>query len=213
MTPRLVVCDLDGTLIRGSSERELLLMLIRERVLSTGGFLSFLLAYLSDPARTVREGRGWNRMYLKGIDTEKVSGAAARLAVLLGGMVRPQVVARLMEYRAAGAKLALLSASLEPLVSEMASVSGFDLFRGSTPEVSNGLFTGRISGIRPWGAAKVAVAGEIISDAGLTPRETVAIGDSYSDRHLFGFCAEAVAVSPGSRLRSLSRERGWKVLE
>jgi len=46
LNPRLVICDLDGTLIEGSSERELLLMLFREGVLSPGKLASFLFAYL-----------------------------------------------------------------------------------------------------------------------------------------------------------------------
>jgi len=213
LNPRLVICDLDGTLIEGSSERELLLMLFRERVLSPGKLASFLFAYLSHPARTMREGRAWNRTYLKGLSAETVNGAAGRLAGRLQQTVRPRVVEMLDEYRRSGVEIALLSASLEPLVREMAAANGFGRFRGSFPEESRGFFTGRVSGFRPWGAAKVAVAGEMLRDAGISPQETVAIGDSYSDRHLFGLCAGAVAVHPGKRLRVLAKKRGWTVLE
>ncbi|MFO7625751.1 MAG: HAD-IB family phosphatase [Candidatus Fermentibacteraceae bacterium] len=213
MKPRLVICDLDGTLIAGSSERELLLMLFRERVLSPGKLVVFLCSYLSHPARTLREGRAWNRTYLKGLVPEAVNSAAFRLARRLEKTVRPGVAEKLREYRDSGAELVLLSASLEPLVREMASTNGFARFRGSSPEVSRNLFTGRVSGLRPWGEAKVAVAGEIMRDAGVTPRETVALGDSYSDRYLFEICAGAVAVHPDTRLKALAKKRGWMVLE
>lgn len=213
MTPRLVVCDLDGTLIEGSSEREFLLLLLRGGVMSAGGLLAFLMAYPAHPVRTVREGKAWNRRYLKGVPLEAVNSAAVSLAGRLERSIRPHVAARLRDYRTSGARLALLSASLEPLVREIAIANGFDMFRGSSPEVTGGVCTGRVTGIRPWGVAKVAAAREMILAAGSTPGETLALGDSYSDRHLFEMCARAVAVHPDTRLRALSQKRGWMVLE
>ena len=213
MKPRLVICDLDGTLIGGSSEKELLLALFRERALSPGKLIGFLYAYLAHPVRTLRGGRAWNRTYLAGLSPVTVNDTAVRLARRLSGAVRPEVAGRLREYRGAGAHLVLLSASLEPLVREMASMNGFDSFRGSSPEVSRGCLTGRVSGLRPWGTAKVVVAGEIMRDAGVTPLETLALGDSYSDRHLLTMCAAAVAVHPDVRLKALAKKNGWTVLE
>jgi HAD superfamily hydrolase (TIGR01490 family) len=211
--PRLIICDLDGTLIAGSSEKEFLLALFREGAISPGKIIGFLCAYLAHPARTLREGRAWNRSYLKGLSPETVNSAAVRLARRLAGTFRPGVVHRLREYRGAGAKLVLLSASLEPLVREIASLQAFDTFRGSPPESSQGCLTGRVSGLRPWGPAKVVVAREIMRDAGVTPHETIALGDSYSDRHLLELCAGAVAVHPDRRLQALARKRGWTVIE
>lgn len=213
MKPRLVICDLDGTLIEGSSEKEFLLMLFRERVLSPGKLIGFLFGYLAHPVRTWREGRAWNRTYLKALAPETINSAAVRLARRLDGTVRPGVADKLREYRASGAELVLLSASLEPLVREIASKNGFDRFRGSSPEVSQGRLTGRVSGLRPWGAAKATVAGEIMRNAGVSSGETIALGDSYSDRHLFRVCAGAVAVHPDSRLKALAKKSGWMVLE
>lgn len=213
MKPRLVICDLDGTLIGGSSEKEFLLSLFRERALSPGKLIGFLFAYLAHPFRTFREGRAWNRTYLAGLSPDTVNETAVRLARRLTGAVRPDVAGRLRDYRSAGAQLVLLSASLEPLVREMASMNGFDGFRGSSPEVSRGRYTGRVSGNRPWGSAKVAVAGEIMRDAGVTPLETLALGDSYSDRHILALCAGAVAVHPKTRLKALAKKNGWTVLE
>lgn len=212
MKPRLVVCDLDGTLIEGSSEKELLLMLHREKVLSPRKVLSFLCAYLVHPVRTWREGRAWNRTYLKGLSPETVNSCAVRLARRLDDTVRPDVVGKLREYHESGAELVLLSASLEPLVREFASRHGFDRFKGSSPEVSQGSFTGKVSGLRPWGVAKVSVAEGIMRDTGFTPLETLALGDSYSDRHLFEACGGAIAVHPDPRLKALAKRNDWMVL-
>ncbi len=213
MRPRLVICDLDGTLIEGSSEKEFLLMLFRERVLSTGPLIGFLFEYLAHPVRTRKEGRAWNRTYLKGLAPATVNSAAVRLARRLSGTVRPEVAELLREYRGSGAELLLLSASLEPLVREFASLFGFDRFKGSSPEVSRGRFTGRVTGLRPWGGAKVTAAIEIMRSAGTNPGETIALGDSYSDRHLLKACAGAVAVHPDTRLKAHAKKSGWMVLK
>lgn len=213
MKPRLVLCDLDGTLIEGSSEKELLLMLYREKYLSLRNVFAFLSAYLFNPIRTMREGRAWNRTYLKGLSPEAVNACAARLALHLDDTIRPGVAGKLREYRESGAELVLLSASLEPLVSEFASRNGFNRFRGSSPEVLRGRFTGRVSGLRPWGVAKVAVAEGIMRASGIAASETLALGDSYSDRHLFKACAGAIAVHPDPRLKAHAKRNGWTVLE
>ena len=47
---------------------------------------------------------------------------------------------------------------------------------------------------------------------GVNPEETLALGDSWSDRFVMGICGDAVAVDPGRKLRALAAERGWRVV-
>lgn len=212
MTPRLVICDLDGTLIRCSSEKGFLMALLRQGGIPPKRCLGYLWGYARHPLRTAAEGRGWNRGYLKGVSPEAADRAADRLAPVLQAEVRTEVADLLEKYKRNGARLFMMSASLECLVERMAEMNGFEGFIGSSPEIAAGSFTGRIMGSRPWGKAKVTAAKTLMASLGVTPDETVAIGDSYSDRHLMLFCARAVAVHPGARLAALARGRGWRVL-
>lgn len=213
MIPGLVVCDLDGTLIRGSSERQFLNQLARRGVLRPSGVAHFLAAYACHPLRTRREGPGWNRLYLRGIPAGRLISEADRLAPVLLGTVRPGVSAFLKDMGRRGARLHLLSASLDPLVERISLGCGFHGFTGSTPEVREGRFTGGILGLRPWGSGKVPAARRAMESAGVSPGETLALGDSWSDMELMDFCGNAVAVSPDARLMAAARKKGWGVME
>lgn len=213
MSIRLVICDLDWTLIGCSSERELLGMLLRERSISPVRLFAFLCGYLLHPVRTLREGRGWNRAYLRGLSAELVAKACNRLAARLQLSVRPEVKNNLTSCLDEGARLYLVSASIEPLVREMSVANGFHGFSASIPEVDDGYCTGRTVGPRPWGGVKVDLARIIMDREGVSPTDTLALGDSFSDRLLLEFCGQAVAVRPGRRMASLAAKKGWKVLE
>jgi HAD superfamily phosphoserine phosphatase-like hydrolase len=208
-----VVCDLDGTLIRGSSERELLRQLARRGALRPSGAAGFLAGYAFHPLRTLREGPGWNRRYLRGIPAERLQSEADRLVPALLETVRPSVSVFLERMSGRGAKLHLLSASLDPLVERISRKCGFNGFSGSTPEIREGRLTGEILGLRPWGSGKIPAARRAMESAEVSPGETLVIGDSWSDLDLMEFCGAAVAVGPDARLEAEARKRGWEVLE
>ncbi len=213
MIPGLVVCDLDGTLIRVSSERAFLMSLARRRILRASGVAGFLAGYALHPSRTIREGPGWNRRYLRGIPAVCLSREADRLTPILLETVRPEVSAYLEDLGRKGARLHLLSASLAPLVERISRECGFHGFTGSSPEIRDGRFTGDIRGLRPWGPGKVAALRAIMEATGVPPGDTLALGNSRSDIEMMRLCGAAAAVVPDSGLKAEASKRGWEVLE
>ncbi len=213
MSCKLVICDLDGTLISVSSELVFVKGLLRRGVLPPAVILNFLYHYLRHPVRTFKEGRGWNRGYFRGLPVpvmmEEVKGD---LPVLLE-RVRPGVLSLLRERQGQGAGVAILSASITPIVRSVAEALGFSDFRGSSPHAKNGVCTGHLVGQRPWGRAKVAPALALMEQYGAAPEECLALGDSWADRFVMELCGEAVAVDPGGKLAALADARGWRVIE
>lgn len=126
--------------------------------------------------------------------------------------VRPSVIDFLTKKKNRGAVVCILSASISPLVQAVARELDIHCFRGSIPAVKNGKCTGNLVGQRPWGRAKVAPALALMDQYGVSPEETLAIGDSWSDRHVMDICGSAIAVDPGRKLSKLSLERGWEIL-
>jgi len=208
---RLVVCDLDGTLISVSSEVVFVKGLLRRGVLSWRVLFSFFCHYLRHPVRTFTEGRGWNRGYFRGLPVSVMIEEVKEDVPYLIKKVRPEVLELLTEMRARGAVICLLSASISPIVQAVARELDIHCFRGSIPAVKGGKCTGNLVGQRPWGRAKVAPALALMDQHGVSPEETLAIGDSWSDRHIMDICGAAVAVDPGGKLTKLARERGWKI--
>lgn len=212
MNCRLVICDLDGTLISASSELVFVKGLFRRGVLSWRVLFSFFCHYLRHPVRTFTEGRGWNRGYFRGLPVTVMMEEVKEDVPYLLGKIRPEVMELLAEMQNRGAVTCLLSASISPLVQAVSRELGMSCFKGSIPAVKNGKCTGNLVGQRPWGRAKVAPALALMDHYGVAPEETLALGDSWSDRFVMEICGSAVAVDPGRRLAALAAEKGWETV-
>jgi len=210
---KVVICDLDGTLISVSSELVFVKGLFRRGVFSPQILFSFFCHYLRHPVRTFTEGRGWNRGYFRGLPVSVMMDEVEEDVPLLLRKVRPEVLEFLREKQEEGAGVCLLSASISPLVQSISRSLGFQCFRGSIPAVRNGRCTGNLVGQRPWGRAKVAPALALMNQFNASPRETVAVGDAWSDRFVMDICGDAVAVDPGRKLLKRARERGWRIID
>lgn len=212
--PAAVFVDLDGTLIRRSSEKLFMQHLLGAGLVRPAGIVRFLAGYLLHPAVTLRSGKGWNRGYLRGLRAEDLAGRAEAFArERLSGLLRPGTLEAVTVLVGRGWRAVLMSASLEPLAIAIAEGKGFHEVIASRPEVVGGHLSGEIEGPRPWGAGKVELARRWCSARGIPPEDCLAMGDSWSDRHLMRWCGRAVAVCPDRRLRRLALESGWDVVE
>jgi HAD superfamily phosphoserine phosphatase-like hydrolase len=207
------IADLDGTLISVSSEKELVLSLLGSRLISPRAFAGFLASYALHPVRTLRSGKGWNRSYLQGLPAERLEEHCRLLAKRLMDRARTGVASMLRSWSEEGTRVVLMSATLLPLAQELAPLCGAREVVASVPEKVNGRLTGRVAGPRPWGAAKLELAREVLAGLSVDPAEAAALGDSWSDRHILRLCGLPVAVCPDRRLRRLAAEEGWTLLD
>ena len=113
----------------------------------------------------------------------------------------------------AGARVVLISATLQPLASKLAGLCCASRVVASVPEVSGGRLTGALCGPRPWGQRKAEMARGVLGELAVPASEAAALGDSWSDRHVLRLCGQPVAVCPGRRLRRLAETQGWRVME
>jgi len=210
-----VVLDLDGTLVRGDTQRHLFLhCLTRGRlgpwgilVLLLGG-LGHLLGLVGNRAIKARLARA-----LAGGDPAALEETAARwLRERPALAVRPALHARLAEHRRRGDALLLLSASLEPVVRVYARHLGIERVLATGLQVRDGQFTGRLAGVCPQGAEKARLLLDLARREGLNLERCWAYADRWSDRPLLALVGHPVAVGPGRRLARLARRLGWEIL-
>jgi len=211
--PAVYFVDLDGTLITTSSEKFFLKHLVSRRILAPHLIAGFLLRYLLHPARTVSEGKGWNRSYLKEISPDRVKREANICAgMLLKNSIRNWTMRSMLELRRYGCRIVLLSASLEYIVEAVAENLPVDDICASSPEIIDNKFTGNLVEIRPWGKNKVELAVNICKRYGTKMTECIAAGDSWSDRYLMAECGSSVAVCPDRRLKKLAAKANWRTV-
>lgn len=212
--PDIYFVDLDGTLVSRSSEKTFLVSLVRNGVLGPIRLLGFLSGYLLHPLLSLREGKGWNRLYLRGVDPEEAAERAADCAEeLLAGSLRAWTSGSIEELGQAGCRVIIVSASLCQITSVIADKLGVEEIRASEPELKGGRFTGRLAGSRPWGRKKLEIASEICGESGTDLQRCAAAGDSWSDRLLLRRCGCPVAVCPDRRLEAMAEREGWRIVE
>ncbi|ROR34654.1 HAD family hydrolase [Inmirania thermothiophila] len=211
---RLVLVDVDGTLLEGtSSERRFFRHLLRRGLLGPaqlGAFLAFAVRHRRRYGADV-----WkkDKAYLAGLRLEPVAAEAERfVARRLLPAVRPVMRRRIEGHRAAGDVLALLTGTPAFLARPLAEALAIPHVIATRCDLRAGRFTAAPPPVHPYGAEKERLARALAAELRLPLEEAVAYADSASDRPLLAAVGEAVAVHPDTGLRSEARGLGWEIL-
>jgi HAD superfamily hydrolase (TIGR01490 family) len=215
--PGAAFFDLDRTLISRSSSLSLAPAFHGRGLLRRRDRAKAVLAQLV----FVRYGAGASRVgqtadsamaFLKGLPVETMREIVRES---MDTAFRPHVYRDALDlvarHRERGEKSFVVSAALQEIVDALVGELGLDGGRGSTAEVENGAYTGRLVR-RLDGRAKVEVLRELASTEGIELDESTAYSDSAGDVPFLEAVRHAVAVNPDRRLRGIAAERGWRVL-
>ncbi len=128
---------------------------------------------------------------------------------------RPYVYAEALDlvtrHRERSERSFIVSAALQEVVDALVAELGFDGGLGSTAEVEDGVYTGRLVR-RLDGHAKAKAIAVLAAAEGIDLRESTAYSDSASDVPFLEAVGYPVAVNPDRRLRRVAAERSWRVL-
>lgn len=128
---------------------------------------------------------------------------------------KPYVYAEALElvdrHRARGEPSFIASAALQEVVDALVAELGLDGGLGSTAEVEDGVYTGRLVR-RLDGRAKAEAVQSLADVKAIDLREASAYSDSSSDVPLLELVGHPVAVNPDRGLRRVAAERSWRVL-
>jgi HAD superfamily hydrolase (TIGR01490 family) len=215
--PGAAFFDLDRTLISRSSSLSLAPAFHRRGLLRRRDRTKAMLAQLV----FVRYGAGTSRVgqtaeagmaFLRGVP---VATMREIVAEAVDSAFKPHVYRDALDlavrHRERGERSYVVSAALQEIVDALVAALGFDGGVGSTAEVEDGVYTGRL-GRRLDGGAKAAVLEELAAREGIDLGDSTAYSDSGSDVPFLEAVGHPVAVNPDRTLRAIAAERGWQVL-
>ena len=215
--PGAAFFDLDRTLISRSSSLSLAPAFHRRGLLGRRDRTKARLAQLV----FVRYGAGASRVgqtadsgmaFLKGLPVETMRDIVQES---LDSAFKPHVYRDALDlvarHRERGEKSFVISAALQEIVDALVAELGLDGGRGSTAEVENGVYTGRLVR-RLDGRAKAEVLAQLASADEIELTESTAYSDSAADVPFLEAVGYPVAVNPDRKLRGIAAERGWRVL-
>jgi HAD superfamily hydrolase (TIGR01490 family) len=215
--PGAAFFDLDRTLISRSSSLSLAPAFHRRGLLRRRDRTKARLAQLV----FVRYGAGTSRVgqtaesamaFLKGLPVDVMREIVQEA---MGSAFRPHVYRDALDlverHRERGERSFIVSAALQEIVDALVAELGLDGGLGSSAEVEDGVYTGRLER-RLDGKAKAEAIAELAAAEGIDLGESTAYSDSASDVPFLAAVGHPVAVNPDRRLRAIAAERSWRVL-
>ncbi len=147
--------------------------------------------------------------------------AAAAHARFMDEVIRPalhpQALALVRAHQARGDRVAIVTATNEFITRPIAHAFGVaDLIAVELERDAGGWFTGAIRGVPSYRDGKVTRVQQWLQAQGLAWDDSVHVtvySDSDNDLPLLERADVPVATNPGTRLRALARERGWRILD
>ena len=215
--PGAAFFDLDRTLISRSSSLSLAPAFHRRGLLRRRDRTKAMLAqfvFMRYGAGTSRVGQTAETamVFLKGVPVEVMREIVAEA---VDSAFKPHVyrdaIDLVARHHERGEKAFVVSAALQEIVDVLVAELGFDGGLGSTAEVVDGSYTGRLVR-RLDGRAKAEALATLAAREGIDLGESTAYSDSASDVPFLEAVGTAVAVNPDRTLREVARKRGWRVL-
>jgi HAD superfamily hydrolase (TIGR01490 family) len=210
--------DLDRTLIRRSSALALAGSFRERGVIGRGQLAKaaawqLLFAARGASAEAVRRASEDGMRILSGFRVDELRELVAdAMEPVLKPLVYRDPLRLVEQHRARGERVYIVSATLQEIVDELARELGFDGAIGSTCEIVDGVYTGRV--LRPChGSGKAAALRELAEREAIDLDASTAYSDSHTDLPFLEVVGRPVVVNPDAALRRIARERGWPTLQ
>lgn len=211
---RLVLLDLDGTLIPNpSSESRLMRAMFRAGMIGPRQILAALLFAWRHWKRYGTAVWKKDKAYLSGLERAPVESFArdyAKNALL--PQLRPSMRARVEAHRAAGDRLVLLSGAPYFIAEVFAEALGCSDCVATRFVIAQNRFTTAPPSVHPFGADKRRLAEALCLQNGTTLAEAIAYADAADDIALLEASGKAVAVAPDRQLAARAAQSGWEVI-
>jgi HAD superfamily hydrolase (TIGR01490 family) len=213
---KLAIFDIDGTIFRSGLFIELFHEIVKQ-----GTFKKSVLKEVEKEYLAWINRRGHYMTYglklaslfdrdIKGKKEADIKRAARR--VVLEQKDKVYVFTRQLLQKLKKEKYFLLAISGSPyaVVKEFTGHYGFDRFFSTEHEVKNGVFTGRVGGIKLQKANAVNLFLEEFGE--FDYKSSVGVGDTESDIVFLEKVAKPIAFNPSIELMKHAKKKGWRIV-
>ncbi|WP_111747837.1 HAD family hydrolase [Salinisphaera orenii] len=209
---RLVLFDIDGTLVTGaSSEQRFAHYLRRQRRLRPLALLAYVLFFVCHAPRYGRRVVQLNKAYLHGHTLAALRRYATEFVRHeLVPALSTTVLERLRQHQRAGDTVALLSGTPQFIADALAEELGVEHARGALVATRRGKIQALRPPIRhPHGPSKIDAAYDLAAATNRSLAWAEAYGDSPQDRFLFHVVDRTVVAGVNEQLGALANTHNW----
>ncbi|MDH5179090.1 MAG: HAD-IB family hydrolase [Gammaproteobacteria bacterium] len=127
-------------------------------------------------------------------------------------IILPAGRALIEKHRQQGDTLIIITATNRFVTEPIAKELGIDNLLATTPEISQGRYTGRVDGIPCFKDGKVKNLYQWLAGSGETLEESRFYSDSLNDIPLLELVTYPVAVDPDETLEQHAEMKGWEII-
>ena len=218
MKPRLVLFDLDHTLLTGDSDVLWCDFLMRRGLLEPDEFAARNAGMESRYRAGTVGAQEFAGFYVSTLAGHSRASLEPLRQAFLADVIVPRIPREALELVRSNLEakaLVVLTTATNRYITELTATHlGIEHLIATEAEISDGRFTGRTAGTLNMREGKVARLHDWLRSRGeaLGSFESAAYSDSINDRPLLETVDEPVAVDPDAQLLAIATERGWRVL-
>jgi len=217
LSERLVLFDLDNTLLAGDSDFEWAQFLIEQRVLDREVYEARNQRFYDDYRAGTLDIHAFLDFQLKPLSRHPRAQLAAWHREFMERKIRPLIrdKARALVERHRGDLRVVITATNSFVTAPIAREFGIAELIATEPEQRDGAFTGAVRGIPCFREGKVARLDAWLGERGSSLAayaESWFYSDSHNDLPLLERVSRPVAVDPDDELRARAESSGWPII-
>ncbi len=212
----IVVFDLDGTLIKGQSQRLFLNYVFRKRIIGSipyARIMSWFVLRKIGMAPNPRNTMEYGFRFLQGVDIHKFDRMISDFfSKSLQHAFFKNAKELVQKHNNGNSEIMLVSNAIEPIVTKVGNHLGIKTCVGTKLEIKNNKLTGKISGNIMLGFNKIHPIKTHMVKNNLTLADSWAYCDHIADLPVMEMVSNPVAVNPERNLYREASSRNWPVL-
>jgi len=208
---KIVLFDVDNVLVRGQTQKLLLTFLFKRGKINWLFFIKiyfWFLLYkfnLNKNIVKIREEafnimNGWSK-----VETEEI------FKEFFDQEIKPRIFHQAVDlvhfYHNKNYEIILVSASLSEIVNKLKDYLSLRFAIATKLEVMNDRYTGKTTGLVPYGEDKIKAVRELLDTYGFSLEESYAYADHFSDLPLLEIVKTPTVVNPDKKLRRIAKKK------
>lgn len=210
---KIAVFDIDGTLLKGNStEKIFIIYLLKNRLIKLKGLLLFLLQFIVHLPFDLTLAIRANKFYIAGQNRQDILKQTKQFFFKEIVPRIPHTALHKIRYlKDTGYEIVLLSGIPDLLIREYQKYLSAEKAFGTPLEIHNGTYSGRLSGLHPYGKIKAHIIKEYHKKSPIDFQSSYAFADRGSDAFLLELFGKPTAVNPNKKLLTVAIKNGWKI--
>lgn len=212
----LAIFDLDNTLLSIDSDHAWGEFLLEQGAVDPVAFREANDRFLADYEAGTLDIHAFLEVALKPLADNSPEQLAAWHQQFMASKIEPHILPKgeelVARHRSRGDSLMIITATNRFITGPIAERLGIDHLIATDPEVVDGHYTGRVSGIPCYREGKVKRLEQWLADAEITLDDAWFYSDSHNDIPLLEIIEHPVAVDPDPTLREVAKARDWRIM-